>query len=161
MTNKLYAGIGSRETPERILNQMNAVAVVLQENGWRLRSGGAKGADDAFERGAGVRKEIFTAKDAANDKAAMALAEKFHPAWDRCSKFARALHARNGYILLGRDLATPVRFVLCWTKDGKATGGTGQALRIAADPACAIPIFNLYDPMALHRLRDFIPETVW
>jgi hypothetical protein len=140
---------------------MYAIGVALQENGWTLRSGHAQGADTAFEKGAGVKKEIFIAKDAANDHDAMALAERFHPAWHRCSRFAKALHARNGYILLGRDLQTPVKFVVCWTPDGKASGGTGQALRIAADPAYKIPVFNLYDPLALDKLRDFIPETVW
>jgi len=34
-------------------------------------------------------------------------------------------------ILFGKDLNTPVEFIVCWTKSGKVTGGTGQALRIA------------------------------
>jgi hypothetical protein len=54
-----YAGIGSRQTPPDILAQMTRYAKRLQELGWVLRSGGAHGADTAFEHGAGDMKEIF------------------------------------------------------------------------------------------------------
>ncbi|NYZ25158.1 hypothetical protein HND93_36125, partial [Azospirillum sp. ROY-1-1-2] len=57
-----YAGIGSRETPPAVLEVMAAVGERLAQLGWVLRSGGAVGADQAFERGCdrvGGRKEIF------------------------------------------------------------------------------------------------------
>lgn len=152
-----YAGIGSRKTPERILNQMNAIAIMLQQDGWILRSGGAAGADTAFEQGAGVKKEIFYARDA--DAAAMNLAEQYHPAWTRCSSSAQKLLARNGYQILGRDLKTPSKFVVCWTPDGGPSGGTDQALRIAA--AHDIPIFNLHRASADKALRDFLTSLRW
>lgn len=136
---KVYAGIGSRETPDHILDLMNSLAIELQSRGFTLRSGGAAGADTAFERGAGIRKEIYRPEDASS--AALSLAERFHPNWSRCSYQAKLLHARNGYQVLGRDLNSPVRGVICWTKDGKASGGTGQAIRIAEYHR--IPVFNL------------------
>ena len=71
------------------------------------------------------------------------MAAEFHPAWDRCSRGARALHARNCHQVLGWDLKTPSEFILCWTKDGKASGGTGQAMRIAK--AFNIPIYIVND----------------
>lgn len=49
---KFYTGIGSRETPPEILEQMQAVAYRLAHQGFTLRSGRAKGADAAFQRGA-------------------------------------------------------------------------------------------------------------
>jgi hypothetical protein len=70
-------------------------------------------------------------------------AEFYHPAWDSCSDYAKRLHARNGAILLDMNLRTPVDAIVCWTPGGRVTGGTGQALRIAADPTYAIPVFNL------------------
>ena len=48
--------------------------------------------------------------------------------------------ARNGYQILGKDLKTPVRFVICYTPNGDRIGGTAQALRIAMD--LKIPVFN-------------------
>jgi hypothetical protein len=42
--------------------------------------------------------------------------------------------------VLGLDLETPSKFIICWTKNGKGQGGTGQALRIAKE--YGIPIFD-------------------
>lgn len=152
-----YAGIGSRKTPDHILRLMTRIAARLSELGYILRSGGAYGADRAFEVGAG-QKEIFIAEDA--DSRALELASQYHPAWDKLSEYARKLHARNCYQILGRDLSSPVVFVVCWTLDGAETitspqsGGTGQAIRIAA--AHQIPVFNLKNEDALDRLGVLI-----
>lgn len=148
-----YAGIGSRETPLEVLNTMTKIARYLKSNSWVLRSGAAIGADKAFEKGAGKAVEIFTARSNIPEEA-FDLAEKHHPAWHHCNEFARRLHARNGMILLGQDLNDPVNFVVCWTKDGKDTGGTGQAIRIATE--MKIPIFNLYYLDAQSKLSYYL-----
>jgi hypothetical protein len=49
--------------------------------------------------------------------------------------------ARNYRQIIGKD-AQNSEFVICWTKDGESSGGTGQALRIAAHHN--IPIHNLF-----------------
>lgn len=134
-----YAGIGSRQTPESILDHMDQAAYDLAFQGALLRSGGAYGADQAFEAGhnaavldgAKASKEIFTAKDATEE--ALELAKEYHPNWGACSAYVRKLHARNGMIVLGERLNDPVDFVICWTRGGTVSGGTGQALRIAKD----------------------------
>lgn len=46
-----YAGVGSRETPQDILNTMYKIGKYLASKGYTLRSGGAIGADTAFENG--------------------------------------------------------------------------------------------------------------
>lgn len=59
---KIYTGVGSRETPPKVLTLMRAFAKYLGERGWTLRSGAAQGADTAFELGAvdaGSPREIF------------------------------------------------------------------------------------------------------
>lgn len=48
---KPYSGIGSRETPEEIYTLMVEIAYKLASLGYTLRSGGAEGADQAFEEG--------------------------------------------------------------------------------------------------------------
>ena len=45
-------------------------------------------------------------------------------------------------IIQGRDLDDDVDAVVCWTRDGKATGGTGMGIRIARERD--IPVFNLF-----------------
>ena len=142
-----YAGIGSRETPQDVFNWMKSFGEWAAQNNLMLRSGGAKGADTAFEIGCNNsmgKKRIFRAENALKKKDWFELAAEFHPNWEACSDYAKRLHARNGAILLGEDLKQPVDFVVCWTKDGKASGGTGQALRIAASKG--IPIFNVFNP---------------
>lgn len=56
-----YAGIGSRDTPEDILRLMAVVAAKREDDGFILRSGGADGADTAFESGvvSSDMKEIY------------------------------------------------------------------------------------------------------
>lgn len=48
---KWYTGVGSRETPSDILVMMQRIGAALATQGWTLRSGGAAGADKAFEDG--------------------------------------------------------------------------------------------------------------
>ena len=172
-----YAGIGSRETPAPILVDMKSLAQDLAAGGWTLRTGGADGADIAFETGhrsgggadalevylpwngyngrsAGERNGTFVL-----DPPALAMAEtiagRLHPAWRRCRQGARKLHARNVAIIHGRTLLDDVDAVVCWTRDGGPTGGTGMGIRLAHDRE--IPVFNLFSkPRAdiLHALES-------
>ena len=140
---KYYTGIGSRETPPQMLVLMQAIAMGMHHKGYTLRSGGAEGADKAFETGCiavGGAKEIYLpwkrfnnnlSPDYMVSKEALEMASEHHPAWERCSEGAKKLHARNMYQILGLDLATPTNVVICWTKDAKGQGGTGQAIRLA------------------------------
>ncbi len=74
---------------------------------------------------------------------AEALAAEHHPAWASLSQGMRKMHSRNMGQVLGPKLDTPARFVICWTKDGQDTGGTGQAIRVA--DSLGIPVLNLHD----------------
>ena len=147
-----YAGIGSRETPLDIQELFKKVAYYLSEMKFTLRSGGAQGADKAFETGCdniNGQKEIYlpwngfegsNSNIIVKDTKAFEIAEKYHPYWHNLSQGARKLQARNSHQVLGLDLNTPAKFIICWTKKGKGSGGTGQAIRISR--AYGIPIFD-------------------
>ena len=172
--NIAYAGIGSRETPPEDLEVMQIIGEYAAESGFELRSGGAVGADQAFERGCDTAcgytslKEFYNnplktvyvpwtgfngygygdnngssivAVNGADISSAMKLAEEMHPNWAACSQGVRKLHARNMMQILGTDLDDPVALVVCWTKDGRGGGGTGQALRLAESRG--IPVIDL------------------
>ena len=156
MNDLIYAGIGARATPRAVLDDMTTMADWLARTGWRLASGGADGADTAFAKGAPIdRRTLFlpwrgyNGHRAADTRvlsrsvlpACMEIAARLHPAWSRCSDGARKLHARNVLVLLGPALDRPVDAVVAWTPDAAVTGGTGMALRIAAERG--IPILNL------------------
>ena len=155
---KYYTGVGSRNTPVDILSLMSAISKRLAGLGWTLRSGGAAGADTAFEGGTS-RADIFYEEYA--NMAAMEIASKFHPAWNRCNEYVRKLHARNAFQVLGFDLDTPSKFLVCWTPDGCIshatrsiqTGGTGTAISIADH--YGVKVFNLARPEHLKRLECF------
>lgn len=149
---RAYAGIGSRETPLEIQKKMTEIALQLSRQNFILYSGGAQGADMAFARGANEKIILLPWNDfngIKEDKQQHIvppfkeeLVRKYHPRPSSLSNSGWKLMSRNSYQVLGPDLRSPVEFVLCWTKDGKASGGTGQALRIAKDKN--IPIFNFY-----------------
>ena len=157
-----YAGIGSRKTPYHVLEMMKRVAIYLEDVGYILRSGGAEGADSAFESGV-VRgnKEIFYANDVPDDSPALELASRIHPAWERCKPYVRKLMARNCWQILGKDLKTPVHGIICWTEGGRMIGGTSQALRLAQ--MHDISIFNLgcgpYEN-TIQSIRDWFTNTL-
>ena len=154
----IIAGIGSRETPEDILDQMTEIGAICRERKIFVRSGHAPGADQAFEFGA---REYCIAyipwKGFEGDTVTLGTkyiippdleklthyAKQFHPAWEKLSPGAQKLMARNSCQVLGQNLESPADLIVCWTKDGQATGGTGQALRIAEKNN--IPILNLYN----------------
>lgn len=151
-----YAGIGSRETPEDVLRLMTRVARGLDLKRYTLRSGGAQGADMAFDRGVrSSRKEIFLPYDD-TPKWTNAFTDLFHPNPKALSDYARRLMNRNAMQILGKDGNTPIEFVVCWTKDGKASGGTGQAIRIAE--YFGIPVFNLKNEGELDKLKQIVNE---
>jgi len=160
-----YTGVGSRRTPFEVMKLMTRIAYFLERRGYVLRSGGAVGADAAFEAGVsdGSMKEVYlpwrgfntrTSPYEGVDEAALKMAESFHPAWDALSTGARELHARNCYQVLGRGLDDPSRFIVCWTSGGRRVGGTAQALRVASH--YGIPVFNLARDSDLSHVMECI-----
>ena len=161
----IYTGIGSRATPPDVLEQMRHIGAILARDAWTLRSGGADGADSAFEAGAagvGGATEIylpwrgFGRSESGIDASALPsfgraqqMAARHHPAWDRLRPAVRSLMARNAMQVLGASLDTRSRFVVCWAEGSvfcgdtlvNVAGGTGLAVRLAAEQG--IPVFNL------------------
>ena len=136
-----YAGMGAGHAPAPVRMVLSDIAAALFKRGWMLRSGGSVGADVAFEEGAEDRKEIFFPKDATVE--AHLIAQRYCPDWNRRTSFAKNLLARKSMILLGPMLDSPASALICWTANGQPSGGTGQAIRIAA--GYGIPVYNLFD----------------
>lgn len=165
-----YTGIGSRQTPDEIQWHMMHLAEDLALLGHVLRSGGADGADTAFEIGCdrrGGAKEIYLPWKGFNRRKGLVLNEEaaerivsvLHPAWHNCRDSVKKLHTRNVYQVLGQDLATPSKFVVCWTKQGRIEGGTATAIRLAISQE--IPVFNLGSESidsVIYRIRELIHD---
>ena len=171
----IYAGIGSRGVPDWIADQLEHLGEWMAKHGHTLRSGHAEGCDQAFERGcvkAGGKMEIYLPWQNFNDSnskliyrrydGASDVARKFHPAFDALAIGAKMLHSRNSYQILGYDLEALCDCVICYTKQGKGDGGTGQALRIAK--FYSVPIFDFGKYNSRSEMRDafnkFYKETI-
>lgn len=168
---KYYTGIGSRETPKDILALMTDIAVKLSSKGWTLRSGGADGADTAFENGAKL-KDIYLPWKRFNNREGIVLehcdrenfaytkASEIHPAWDKLSRGAQALHARNIFQVLGHlENSVPSKFVVFYAKPSgdSVSGGTRTAVECAK--LYDIPVFNLYFEEVKEKMKSFIGEN--
>lgn len=170
----IYAGVGSRSTPTPILRLMCDFARLVAEQGdWLLRSGGAIGADLAFELGcneAKGRKEIYltyprkqgwSSKDIILDPSKVSdIIEYYreHGIMDskhigNLSPDARKLHARNYYQVMGLN-EEPADLVVCWTEKGQEVGGTRTAIRLAKSKG--IMVKNLGLPEVESEVRAFV-----
>ncbi len=104
---------------------------------------------DQIRRHEGITGERFEPAKARLLEGAMfrkaeQLAAPHHPNWDQLPDGHRKLHSRNMGQVYGPTLDTPARFEMAYTVDGKASGGTGQAIRTAH--ASGIPVLNLHSP---------------
>lgn len=173
---KFYTGVGSRDTPEEVLKLMRRIGFRMAQLGYTGRSGLADGADRAFydgfcqyERQTKRPKGGFVnylpwlgfnggtmqnpcnvnTPTMANYRDAMEIASELHPAWGRLTRGPRALHTRNIYQVLGHDLKTNSKVLICWaprvTPNGVfVKGGTNSAVKLAWENG--ISIYNLWVP---------------
>ncbi|MFP4016901.1 MAG: hypothetical protein ACLFUI_07690 [Halanaerobiales bacterium] len=178
--NAFYSGIGSRKIPQDIADLIEELGYRLACRGYILRSGASPGADTAFELGT-IRGEgkyeiylpwegfgkrsgegYYNAESLDNYLMAGKIARKYHPDFSSLSDEAKKLIIRDTYQVLGYDLSTPSSFLMCWTPDAcisteqrsKKTGGTGQAISIAAD--LGISIYNLRIQSHREKVIDWI-----
>lgn len=167
-----YAGIGSRVVKDdpQLFSKMVDIGAAMAERGWFLRSGGAIGADTAFERGAGPAPddEIFLAKQRMGTPGIVDIRDvhyrfvrNFHEAPDALSDYATKLMARNGCQIFGVDFVNPSSAVICWTPGGAEKGGTRMAIRLAE--RAGIPVINLgapgYAGLSVNEIVDIAQEA--
>jgi len=174
-----YAGIGARKTPRSILKLFPSIGAMCAAKGHVLQTGGCNGPDKEIETGhaflAPSNVEVFIPWEGYNKRSgrelsvqtgtcleSILIAKKYyiHPnrdkTWDNLKYSHKQLMARNGYQVLGKDLNTPVDFVICYTPKGEIIGGTGQALRIAKD--YGIKVINLGNPNHLTWIIDLLKK---
>ncbi len=113
----------------------------------------------------GQEKNDFAGYHYTNHPAAVAMAERFHPAWEHLGRGPRSMMSRNCNQVMGLDMATPIRFVICETPDGaydstmtsSKTGGTGQAIRVA--DAHGIKVYNFKNPEHKAKILAWLDEV--
>lgn len=154
---KIFAIIGTREPDENQAECAKHLAFVFAVLGRHtVRTGGAYGIDQrAIEGTRGTNLQVYLPwesynRDIVPDRARIIVYDpkrhtswtnsvhSYHPAWDRLSRGAFALHARNYGIICG-ECEERVTAVVAFP-DESGGGGTGQGLRIAR--ALKVPIIE-------------------
>lgn len=99
---------------------------------------------------------------ASPDEEAYCIAAHYHPGFNDLSPPVRAIIARTVHMLLGKDLHSPVSFLLCYDKYGYEssekmkikTTTLGVMLSIAQDSR--IPVFNIRREESIIKFVDYI-----
>lgn len=156
---------------------MLSVGAYLANKGIILRSGGAAGADTAFEQGCdkidASLKEIYIPWNGfsnlhhngenlfvtGDSEYSQKKASEIHPAWDRLSRGVKALHSRNVNQVMGispgeSELSKFVLFYAPTTKSDAVKGGTATAVNLAL--SLGIPVWNFYESVDREEFRNWI-----
>lgn len=162
---KTYAGIGSRSTPDNVLAKMTKVAKYLEDKGYKLQTGKTfynkeEGADKAFSDGT-QNKELFAPESIKANSKELKIAEELHPNWKALKEGGKKLMARNTNQVFGKNLDTPVDFVLFYAEEQKGIrpkGGTGQAVEMARRKG--IPTINMIDSDWKQQLDKILENEI-
>jgi len=174
----IVTGIGSREIDTIQFEICQNLATVLANKGWHLRSGGARGADTAWELGftGSDRKTIYLPERNFNGRGnapyfkvpsdwhelwfeAQEIARKIHPRFDAMAEFGQNAHTRNVFQVLGDDLKTKADLVIaCAEPNGRSVkGGTATAFNLAK--ALGVTTFNVWLPQDRETIyKIYAPE---
>lgn len=173
--NKIFTGIGSRENvPDIILKQLRNLSYHLCMKGWVLRSGAASGCDASFEIGAikaSGKMEIYLPWKGFNNNDSPLynyltiheeIAFKYHPNLYGQKDSVIKLMIRNSAQIIGigpSKILTDMVICYCPVINGKETGGTSQALRVARGEGNGkIPIYNLFLPDTYEEIKKIVEE---
>ncbi len=179
-TMKYYTGIGAIDTPSNVLDLMVSIGRYFAKRNYTLRSGGAKGADQAFEKGCGNGpKEIYLPfENYENNPSPLFMTEDLFQRvsrleiWrklcvslateepsidlDSLPKEMQYHFARDVQQILGADFNTPSDKVICWTPDNTKEG-TRITLYIATH--LGIPIDNLSSPQIYSQWENILASN--
>lgn len=166
--------VGTRYPHDTIALAAKQATAICVKAGCEISTGDAIGIDKiASSTARSINRNkpalIFSAKDKTypwrNDwtyyldqlpyvNVARAIAQFIHPAWDKCGDYAKDLHTRNCYQVMGVTLLEPTDVTLTFAPyDNKVTGGTRTAYMLSS--LLGIPTFNLYGK------GDVVVDSLW
>jgi hypothetical protein len=187
-----YTLVGSRSITLDGVSILTRIAAEMAKHRWIGRSGGADGADRCLELGSkmvgdrspneiylpwkGFNKDkmiappshCIVAPDLPNYQEAVQIASETHPNWNACSRGAKALHTRNVYQVLGKDLVSPSKLLVCWAPPVSSKGdrivvkgGTNTAVQLAQD--YGVKVVNVHGMDWKHVvecMKDILNEII-
>jgi hypothetical protein len=180
-----YTGVGARDTPLDVCAEQVRLSAWLWRRNYRLRSGGAWGSDESFERGVGRKADMEIILPQYSFRGRIArpgtpysvvpdeleaqgreIAASVHPKWSAVEAkeragdpFAASAHIRNVLQVLGLDLKSPSDFLVCWApiKGKSVDGGTRTAYELAKRNG--IPAWNLASTQDIAEMRLTLTQS--
>lgn len=162
MGNKTYAGIGSKKAGPVICSKAQRLGYYLANREWTLYSSHSPNFEVNLELGADASSLgetlIFLPHSGYNGALSnfseplpfsYAIAQELYSEWDSLNFKNKTIISNVCHQILGRNLESPVSFVLCWTEDGSSTfhdipsdsGPVYFGIKLAS--MVGIPVFNL------------------
>lgn len=166
---------GNRDAPPEIIAKMKELMLWALDQGITVRTGGDGNIEEEIAKlaqstNAEKLELILPWKEFNGFESALtwpierahAIAKMFHPTYDNLKKGVHGILAKNARNVMGHKMMSPVVALLVWTDDGveqtrnvlASTGFAGHSIKIAN--AVGRPVFNLGNPTAEQRFRDFI-----
>lgn len=173
-----YSGIGSRQTPSHILDSMIILGEWFATENYILRSGNANGADVAFGTGCdsvsgdseiylpyknfngGCRNSLYVSNTRIL-KQATQIMKTLKPKTYTWNAKNTPYHQRNVFQVLGVNLNTPSKFVICYTNTGAESehdvltmqDASGTSTAIVLADRLHIPVINMYNDNWMDKLE--------
>lgn len=164
---------GNKGAPPEILAKIKELVGVLSNAGFTVRTGCDGEIELAADEAATQKRErILPWRDFAekeskltwNSERAHCIAKMFHPTYDTMKKGVQHILGKNARLILGDKMNSPARLLLTWSEDGveharqksSRTGLVGHTIAIAT--ASGVPVFNLGNPNAEQRLREYVSQ---
>lgn len=171
---KSIAVMGSKEHPAEILRLAQEVAEYLKSvSGFKIiiRTGGNDGIEKVIADSLG-NKEVFLPWKGFNNNRESKYTKpspgcedvirKIILTFDNIKEGAKPIFLRIAHVILGKDLNARAECLITYSPDGaetkeKVNSKTGYASSsILLANAAKIPVFNLHNPDAFERIKDFI-----
>lgn len=155
-----YAVIGNYQSDKRRVEALTEAVKLMTKNRWILRTGGTKGAEEIAEKICdqfGGKKEVYLPYasyngnqsplyDLGKDLEAESMFYKFLYTWKLLNNKTKQLLRRHAYVLFGKNLDDPVRFVIGLSKNSE----TGMHIFELAWRN-SIPVFDLTNEVKQSR----------
>lgn len=175
---KAAAITGNYNAPEQVIPLIQEAVQLLRQHGYKIRISQGKGFDDYVGRVVGPSGELYLPWKFKNDNGSFVPAfstfngdeckeftRRYVPDWGAINEKQQAFWFKVTRMVLGKNCREPAQLSIIWSEDGvespqTRTPKSGQAgLAAALSRAMNIPVFNLNNPNALQRLKQYLEGT--
>lgn len=168
---KACACLANPGAPEETKSVFEKLAHYLVSRGFTVRTSGGKDGEEAFQKGAGEKVEVHipwkgfdnqTSQFCKTKDEAKEVVRQFSPSFESLSKGVQTIIASKAHVVLGKELTSPIQFLVVWSLDGaetrkectSKTGFVSTPIKIAE--SLKIPVFNLKRQDALERIKAHV-----